>query len=111
MSRLPAAFSDLEAFASTWAVEGSAARAALRGSSTKEQREDLFRTVEPRLGEALGYLDQKNLDDLDEVDRSLMNLLLGFAHVALAVEVQAGDEAKHAKWRPRMVLTRTPAGL
>jgi hypothetical protein len=111
MSLLPDTFSDLESFAPLWAIEGSAARAALRGDSTKEQRDEFFRAAEHRLREALEYLDSKTLADFDAADRTLMNLVLSYAHVALAVEVQGGDEAKHAKWRPRMVLTRTPAGV
>ena len=111
MSALPPAFTDLEPFVAQWDIEGSAARAAMRGDSTPEQRSAFFEAMEPRLGEVLSFLDASPLDELSEADQRLMNLALSYAHVNLAVEVQASDEPTHARWRPRMRLTRTAAGV
>ena len=111
MSTLPEPFSEMTHFVAEWSVEGSAARAALRGSSTAEQRQAFFTAVCNRLPEALEYLDQKALADLNESEQNLMNLLLSYAHVSLAVEVQGEDEPKLAAWRPKIQLTRTPAGV
>jgi hypothetical protein len=38
-----------------------------------------------------------------------MNLTLSFAHVALAIEVQQEDEAKHTPNRDAMAITRATA--
>ena len=111
MSALPEPFNNLETLIPVWSISGSAARAAKRDSSTNEQREALFNAVSNRLQEALAYLDNKSLEDFDDADQHLMNLLLSYAHVSLAVEVQGDDEGKLASWRPKMQLTCTPAGV
>lgn len=111
MKRLPTGFEELESLVSLWAVEGSATRAQLRGQSTAEQRESFYLAMSKRLRDALAHLDNKALGDFDVTEQNLMNLVLSFAHVSLAVEVQDSDEDKHSRWRPKMRLTRTPAGL
>lgn len=110
MSVLPELFNDLEALVPIWSISSSKARAAKRDSSTSEQRQALFSAMSTRLQEALEYLDKKSLQDFNDADQHLMNLLLSYAHVSLAVEVQGDDEEKLARWRPRMQLTCTPAG-
>ena len=100
----------MESLVPLWAIEGSAARAAKRDSSSANERQELFTALHPRLSEALEYLDQIGLPSFTNADQNLMNLLLSYAHVSLAVEVQGEDEAKLAIWRPKMQLTRTPAG-
>ena len=57
----------------------------------------------------LDFLDTKPLDALDPAERRLLALCLSFAHVALAVELQGPDEARHAEMRAYMRITRSPA--
>jgi hypothetical protein len=110
MSRLlPEGFEGLEPFVERWAVAGTAARSAVRGSSTPEERVAFFAAGAPLLGRALDYLDGKPLAQLAGADERLMNLMLALAHVGLAVEIQGPDEAPSAPWRARMRITRAPA--
>jgi len=39
----------------------------------------------------------------------LLDLLLAFTHISLAVELQRDDEPQHAVFRHRMRITRSPA--
>ena len=108
---LPEEFAALEPFVATWAVSGSAARAALRGESSASDREAFYAVAKDQLVPALAYLDAKPLADLDERDTRLMDLMLTLAHVSLTVEILADQEAAHAAERRYMRITRTPAGV
>ncbi len=109
MTLLPLGFSALEPHAALWAISGTANRAALRGTSTPEERSAFFADGAPLLAAALEYLDTKPLSDHDAAERRLLNLILSLAHVSLAVEVQGPDETKHRQSRETMVITRAPA--
>jgi hypothetical protein len=109
MSVLPEGFAALEPFVDRWAVEGAANRAQLRGTSSDDERSAFFAAAQPLLGAALDRLDATPLAGFDAAEQQLMNLMLSLAHVSLAVEIQAGDEARHARMRERMVITRAPA--
>jgi hypothetical protein len=111
MNGLPTGFEVLEPYVAQWAVEGTAKRAALRGTSTREARVAFYDTATPLLKPALDYLDTKDLARLDERDQRLMDLMLSLAHVSLAVEIQAEDEDKHTPNRDAMMITRAPADL
>ena len=106
---LPAAFSALEPFVETWALEGSARRAAKRSESSPEQREAFFAAASPLLDAALEHLDARSLNALARAEQRLMNLMLSLGHVALAVEIQGPDEMKSAPWRDRMRIDRSTA--
>lgn len=108
---LPAGFEALEPFVARWAVAGSAARDGLRGSSSFEERQAFYDVAQPLLARALDRLDAKPLGDLDEGETTLMNLMLSFAHVSIAVEIQREDEPKHAASRAHMRITRAVADL
>ena len=109
MSALPAGFEELEPFVAFWAVAGTANRDLRRGESSPEQRLAFFEAMRPRLQQALALLDEKRLGDLDETEQRLMNLLLSFAHVTLAVEMMDQAEPRHASFRKEMRITRSPA--
>ncbi len=111
MSVLPAQFETLKAYAAKWAVEGTANRAALRGDSTAEERQSFYDAAAPMLSAALDHLDATPLADHTPPEKLLMNLMLSLAHVALAVEVQGPDEAKHTLCRNAMIMTRSAAGV
>lgn len=107
---LPEGFGVLEPFVTRWALPGSAARAALRGSSTAKERAGFYEAASGELPRALDYLDGKGLSGLDDADQRLMDLMLSLGHVALAVEQQKEAEAVHAGFRQHMRITRSPAG-
>lgn len=106
---LPAGFDALEPFVERFSVSGTANRAARRTESTEEERKAFFEAAKDLVGPALDYLDTKALDQFDEREQRLMDMALTFAHVALAVEVQGPDEARHAELRQNMRITRSPA--
>lgn len=109
MAQLPAGFETLEPFAARFAIAGTAARAKLRGDASPDERQAFYDAAKDRIAPALDLLDQKKFADFTEAEQRLMNLCLAFAHVALAVEIQGPDEAKHAKLREHMKIVRSTA--
>ena len=109
MSLLPAAYAALEPFVADWALPTTAARAARRGSSTAAERQAFYDAVQPVAGEALAGIEARPLESLSEAEKRLLDLLLTFAHVSLAVEIHGKAEAAHTPWRNRMVITRSSA--
>jgi len=107
---LPATFAMLEPFAAQWAVDGSAARAELRGSATPEARMAFYEAMRPHLAGALDYLDGKGLDGMDSADARLLAMCMSLAHVALAIEQQQADEPRHTVLRSFLKITQAPAG-
>jgi hypothetical protein len=106
---LPQGFEQLEPFVDRFAVAGTANRARLRSESGEAERAAFVEAARDLVAPALDLLDQKPLADLDEAERRLLDLALTFAHMALAVEVQGADEARHAQMRDHMRITRSPA--
>ena len=109
MSALPAGFEALEPFVAGWALDNSTARAHRRGASTAEERQAFYDAIALLLPSALELLDARPFTAHDAAERSLMNLCLAAAHVALAIEALGEDEAGHAVHRAAMAITRTPA--
>lgn len=108
-SLLPDGFADLAPFVDAWAVEEAAARAARRGESRAADRQAFYEAAKSRLADALSYLDQRPLASFSEQDKRLMNLMLSFGHVALAIEIQGPDEDRHARLARHMRIVRTAA--
>jgi hypothetical protein len=108
---LPDGFESLEPFVSVWALEGANNRARARLTSQNAERVAFFEAVKPLLARALGFLDQKPLRQFNDQEKRLMLLLLSFAHVTLAVEIQRDHEPKHALDAQFMTITRAPADL
>lgn len=106
---LPAGFEALEPFVADWAIEGSAQRMQRRLESTEAQRKAFFEAAKPLLVPALEYLDRKPLHEHDAQERRLMNLMLSFCHVSLAVEIQGDAEPEHAKSARHLKITRSTA--
>lgn len=107
---LPAGFAPLEPFVAVWAVEGTAARAALRGISSEADRQAFYDVAKDHLVAALALLDAKPIDQFDLAEQNLMNLMLALAHVSLAVEVQRDHESELALQARHMPITRSTAG-
>ena len=110
---LPPQFEMLEPFVESWAIAGAVNRAQHRSASSESQRLDFYNAAKDVVAPALAYLDQKcdqkALNTFDENEQRLMNLILSFAHIAQAVEVQQGNEAAHARLRKALTLTRASA--
>ncbi|HEX8056157.1 MAG TPA: hypothetical protein VF481_05820 [Novosphingobium sp.] len=106
---LPAGFETLEPFVDRFAIAGTANRAQLRGDASREEREAFHAAAVNLIAPALDLLDRKLLDQLDESEQRLLNLVLSFSHIALAVEIQGPDEERHAELRKYMRITRSPA--
>ncbi len=111
MPLLPEAYAALEPFAADWAPDTAAGRAAKRSNSTAAERQIFYDAVQPIAAAALTELDQKPLAELDGQELCLLDLLMCFAHVSLAVEVQGDAEDQHRLWRDCMVITQAPADM
>jgi hypothetical protein len=107
--RLPTGFEALEPFVKRWAIGGTAARDALRGSSSAQERQAFYAAAQPLLAAALDYLDARPIQQFDDKETRLMELMLSLAHIAIAVEIQQEDEPQHALARAHMRITRSPA--
>jgi hypothetical protein len=108
---LPAGFEALTPFVADWALATANQRLTRRLASSEAERVAFFEAAKPLLADGLAYLDQTPLDQFDEAQTRLMRLLLGFAHVSLAVEVQGDEEPKHAHGARFITITRAPADL
>lgn len=106
---LPEGFEALEPFAGHWAGETAAERAHLRAAYPVAERDAFHAACAPLLEAGLASLDARPLTDQSEAERRLMRMLLTFAHVSLAVEVQQDDEDKHTPLRASMRIMRAPA--
>jgi hypothetical protein len=107
--RLPKGFEALECFVDTWVAHSATERDALRTHQDAASRQTFYDVVHPLLLPALDLLDQTDLSAHDAAQNNLMLLTLAYAHVALAVEVQGPDEARHARSRIGVPITRAPA--
>ena len=109
MSQLPTGFEALEPYVDTWAIDGANNRLQQRLDSTEHERRAFFDTGKHLVAPALDLLDKKPLRELDEKEQCLMNLVLGLAHVSLAVEIQRDDEPFHAGFARYITITRASA--
>ncbi|MFA7587525.1 MAG: hypothetical protein WCY11_15245 [Novosphingobium sp.] len=108
-SMLPAGFERLEFFVDRWAVAGTANRDRRRSESTEDERVAFFEAAKGLVPKALELLDARPLDALDEREQRLLDLMLSFAHVTMAVEMLGKAEERHARFRAAMRITRSPA--
>jgi hypothetical protein len=106
---LPAGFETLAPFVRFWAVDTAPERARCRDLSDEAGRADFYRAASELVPKALDYLDAKPLGDFDAREQRLMKLVLSFAHVSMAVELQREQEPQHAKDRPSMRITKATA--
>ena len=106
---LPKGFEALEPFVEKWAAETAAERAHRRDISDEASRAAFYTAAGDLLPRALAYLDAKPLGQFDASEQRLMRLILSFAHVSMAVELQREEESKHAQNRPYLRITRAPA--
>jgi hypothetical protein len=108
-SMLPPGFTSLEPFVARFSVHGTANRAALRSDTNPEERQAFYDAAKDLVPTALDFLDTRQLGAFTGPEQRLMNLALTFAHIAIAIEIQGPDEAKHAKLRAHMKIVRSTA--
>ena len=84
---LPAGFADLEPQVARWALPTRRERYHQRLTTPFDQIVAFYDAVAPRAEEAIGYLDGRSLDALDEPDTRLLQLLYSFILVSYAVNV------------------------
>ena len=108
---LPAGFEALEPFVERWSSGCANDRARLRRERSETERKAFFDPVSDFVDRALQLLDAKPFPELDAAKQRLMNLLLAFAHVALAVEMQAEREPMHAAMSQHLPITRAVADV
>lgn len=103
---LPSGFAALEPFVESWAIAGAANRMKRRLESAEKDRVAFFNAARDLVEPALAHLDQKPLDQFNDEEKRLMNLMLSFCHVLLAVEILGSDEPRHAEFARLMTITR-----
>jgi hypothetical protein len=108
---LPVGFKALEPFVVIWAKDSAAQRDGLRTHQSPEARQAFYDAMNPLIVPALNYLDIKCFAEHDSAEQQLMLLALSYAHVALAIEVQGTDEAKHGINRQRVPISFAPADV
>ena len=106
---LPPGFESLEPFAEDWAIPVCDDRARRRRESSEDERRAFYEVAQPLSQAALAHLDRKPLGEFDAAEERLMNLMLSYAHVSLAVEVQRDHEARLAGMSRYMRITRASA--
>jgi len=109
-SALPREFASLEPWvAAGWAGQTAHDRSLLRVDRSPEEVAAFHAAVAPLLDPALAYLDRFPVDRLPPAEERLMRLMLTFAHVALAVEMQGPDEVLQRVATRHMRITRAVA--
>ena len=86
MPILPAPFADLEPFAD-WALERERERYAKRLASTMDELQAFYDAAFPRLGDAMAYLDQLDLNALPDDASRLLWLCYSLVNASFPVEV------------------------
>jgi len=86
MSKLPAAFADLEPFAD-WALPSEGDRYAKRLASSMDELQAFYDAAFPRLEASTDYLKRVKLDGISDEDRNLLWLFSALVTVSFPVEV------------------------
>jgi hypothetical protein len=87
MNMLPAAFADLEPFASTWCLATEAERWRRRHASTMTELAEFYDACFPRLEAAIEHCDTFPLDDLPPDVMNLLQLIHSLVMVSMAIEI------------------------
>lgn len=93
---LPAPFSDLEPFASTWCLATEPERWATRMQSSMEEMQAFYDAMFPRTEEAIAYCDGFPLDAMTEDAERLLQMVHSLLLVSFAIEVWRQPEVVHA---------------
>lgn len=93
-SPLPDGFSDLEPWID-WAQPTELARNHKRWSASMAQSQAFYDVMQARGADALAYLNQFPLTALDAPQRTLLNMCLALAEVAVTVEMYGEPQPKY----------------
>lgn len=107
--RLPEQFNLLQPFVERWAVAGIANRAALRSATTDDEQRAFYEATKQLIGPVLDYLDTRPVESQGNAESTLLNIVLTYAHIALAIEIQRDAEPRHATMRQFMQIVHEPA--
>lgn len=102
---LPIGYEALESFVEQWAAADLVSRAAARDISTAEERRAFHEAASPLAAQALALLGPVPRAAMTEPQQRLLDLLLAYAHLIMAVEVQGPAEPRHAALRVHMRIT------
>lgn len=83
---LPSQFADLQAYVPFWAKDSETARNIQRHAASMKDIVAFKDAVLGRFDELLAYLNQRDVNALDEADAVLLQLLLSLAEIAPCVE-------------------------
>lgn len=108
VSRLPAAFAELEPYVSTWALDTAAQRSNTRANSTIEQLHQFYAAMLALAAEATEALRGTPVEDLDEKHLVLLKLLLSLAEVAVGVECFDSPTVPYGYDQSRLVRVPIP---
>jgi hypothetical protein len=93
---LPAEFSDLEPFASDWALRTEPQRHAKRLASTMAEMQAFYDAVFPLARAAIEYLDRFDLEEMPPNARNLLYLLYSLIQISFPIEVWKQPETLDA---------------
>ncbi|MBY8825715.1 hypothetical protein [Sphingomonas colocasiae] len=93
-SSLPDGFADLERWID-WALPTEYQRNRKRWSASMAESQAFYDVMQARCGDALSYLDQTPLTELDERQQALLNMCLSLTEVAVTVEMYGEPSPKY----------------
>jgi len=103
---LPQGFAALEPFVAAWAAPSLSERDTRRLDSSEAQRLEFYEATKDIAPAAFDYLNAKPFAAYDDADHRLLDLVLALIHVALAVEIERGEEHIHARGARLMPIVR-----
>ncbi len=107
---LPALFANLEYLVERWALPTENQRSTKRWSTSREEFQELYDAMVPRINEILDYLDQFSLEEMPEDATVLFHLSLALAEAAPHIEFYKGAaKVPHSFDARRMLATRGDA--
>ena len=92
MSDLPNGFEDLQPLVAKWSKATERERNLIRIESTIEELDAFYQKIFPRIEDVLGFLNKRDLHNLDAKEKNLMFLALSLAEVSPSVELFRGPE-------------------
>ena len=105
---LPAPFASLQGFVRQWAQPTLAERSVARDMASLAELQAFYATATGLIEPVLDSLDATTLAEFCEVRTTLLHLVLAYAHVCQAVEVQQDVEPFHRTLRKDMPITHAP---
>lgn len=105
---LPQGFEALEPYVEYWSVGSTQERRERRESQPMEVINDFYHALLPLAPNAIGYLESKDMNELEGPDLRLMQLVLALAHVSMATELHKQPRAPHTPYPHSVRLVEGP---